>query len=208
MTENRVTEEKTIGELKAEHASKTARIMVGYLDATERIRQEAQPDEGRYLDRLSDQERMKLLYEQKSAKADEAYREAFDAYATQTEAFRQEHEARVKALSQRLFGVANADAAARAATASESELASMLDYAALAGNKDLAKAAFVAAHTRGAGHLVGRYFDEAAPDARDLYQEYSQRLPQEVLERQGDVGRVVQKPDLDRLMPPLRAGGA
>jgi hypothetical protein len=204
MTENSATEEKTIEQIIAEHASATARIMTGYLDETERIRQESTPAAGTYLDRLSDQERMNLLFEQKSAKAGEVYREAFDAYATQTEAFHAAHQARVAALESRLFGVTDAAAAARAATASESELADMLDFARLSGNKALGQAAFVAAHTRGAGALVGRYF-ETDETARGLYQEYSQRVPQEVLALQDDVGRVVQEPDYARLMPPARA---
>jgi hypothetical protein len=207
MTENSVTEAKTIGELTAEHASKTAEIMVGYLDETERIRQESTPAAGTYLDRLSDQERMNLLFEQKSAQAGAAYTSTREAYAAQTEAFHAAHQARVAALESRLFGVTDAAAAARAAVASEDELADMLDFARLSGNRDLGKAAFVGAHSRGAGELISRYF-ETDETARGLYQEYSQRLPQEVLERQGDVGRVVQKPDLDRLTPPLRAGGA
>ncbi len=205
MTEISENKEKTIGEITAEHASETARIMVGYLNETERIRQESTPEDGTYLDRLSGEERMNLLFEQKSERAGVAYREAFDAYEAQTAAFHAEHEARVRTLGERLFKVEDTAAASRAATATEPELADMLDFARLSDNRDLGRAAFVAAHHRGAGELISRYF-ETDETARGLYQEYSQRLPQEVLERQGDVGRVVQKPDLDRLMPPARAG--
>lgn len=200
-----MSEETTLEQIIAEHASKTAAIMNEYLDRTDEIRQEMAPEDGRYLDMLPDQERMSLLFGQKSEKAAEAYREAFDAYATQTAAFHQDHEARVRTLQERLFKVEDTAAASRAATATETELADMLDFASLSGNKDLGRAAFVAAHSRGAGHLVGRFFDEVDPDARGPYQEYAERVPRDVLERQGDVGRVVQPPDLDRLMPPARA---
>ncbi len=206
VTEETTAQEATLEQIIAEHASKTAEIMTGYLDETERIRQESTPEDGRYLDQLSDQDRTALLYQQKVARVDAAHTSTREAYATQTEAFHAEHAARVKVLEARLFKVEDTAAASRAATASESDLASMLDFARLSGNKGLGRAAFVGAHARGAGHLVGRFFDEVDPDARAPYQEYAQRVAPEVLERQRDATRVVQEPDYARLMPPARVG--
>jgi hypothetical protein len=199
-----MNQEITLDELKAEHASETGRIMNAYLDETERIRQETAPEDGRYLDKLSSEERMNLLYEQKVGRAGEAYESTRDAYAAQTQAFHEAHQARVRTLQERLFKVTDTATASRAATASETELSDMLSYARLSGNTDLGRAAFTAAHARSAGHLLGQYF-ETDPEAQGLYQEYSGRVAPEVLARQTDTGRVVQPPDLDRLMPPARA---
>ncbi len=109
---------------------------------------------------------------------------------------------RTDALKGRLFGVSDAGALSRAALADEGELSTLLDVASQAGNGDLARAVFVAAHHKGAGDLVARYFDGIDPEARGLYGELSDAPSPELLERQRTtIDRVVQMPDPDSLTP-------
>lgn len=86
--------------------------------------------------------------------------------------------------------------------ASDDELTSLLDIASRAGNKDLAKAVFVAAEQRGLGEHMATYFDQIDPDASELYSEWTEIPDEEVLERQADnVDVVVYGADPDSLMP-------
>lgn len=142
------------------------------------------------------------MREQKAQKAAEAHERTVREYAREVERYQAELARRTDALKGRLFGVADAGALSRAAVADEGALAEMLEDANLAGNADLARAVFVAAHRRGAGDLVGRFFDGTDPEARGLYQEWADVPPPEVLERQrSGVDRVVQMPDPDSLTP-------
>lgn len=68
--------------------------------------------------------------------------------------------------------------------ADDAALARMLEHAARASNFTLAKAAFVEAHLRGLGGVIGRYFDEVDDEARELYQEMQEAPSEEMLERQ------------------------
>ncbi len=81
----------------------------------------------------------------------------------------------------------------------------MLNIATHAGNQDLARAVFVAAEQRGLGDLMARYFDEVDPEARALYQEWTELPSAEALKRKSEkLPTLVQKPDPDRLMPPAK----
>ena len=199
--------EKTVHGMQAEHGQKAAGILNGYHATIDAIRGERQPEAGAYLDRLTDEQRMDLMREQKTERAGAARREALEAYTAAVEGY---HEGLQGHLKGHLFGVGGPDGAAalsRTVTASEGELAAYLDVAEQAGNRDLARAVFVAAKRRGSGDLMARYFDNVDPEARELYQEWAAIPPAEVLERQREgIERVVAEPDPDRLMPPPRVG--
>ncbi len=196
---------KTIQEIKQEHGSRAAEIALGYQDTLTEIRNRMELEDSPYSDRLTDEERFRILREEKAEMAQEAHHKAREAYAKEVERYAGEVAQRRTQLKGRLFGVEGSEALARAATASESELGSMLDIAAQAGSEDLARAVFVAAENRGLGDLVGRYFDEVDHEARSLYGEWSELPSEEQLERQREnVERVIQPPDYDRLMPPAR----
>jgi hypothetical protein len=162
---------------------------------------------GMYLDRLSDQQRYELLREQKGQAVDEACARHREEYREQLERFGAELSERTNYLRERLFKVSDTGAGSRAATANEDELAGMLDYAMLAGLGELGRAVFVAAEMRGLADLMGRYFSEIDPDARDLYNEWRQAPTPETLERQIEgVEQIVHRPSTDDLMSGLRVG--
>jgi hypothetical protein len=196
---------KTVQDIQVQQSHNAAEIINSYLDSIDAIRAERETTEGGYLDRLNDEQRMSLLFEQKSERADEANQQALKAYSEEVERYHQELSQRSTHLKKRLFSVDGPDGAAalsRAITATEGELAAYLDVAEQASNEDLARAVFVAAQRRGLGDLMHRYFDEIDQEAGMLYQEWSALPAQEVLERQREgVGRVVQPPDYDRLKP-------
>ncbi len=194
--------EKSIREIKAEHSAKTGSIMTGYQDEIQQIRATKKPAEGGYLDRLSDGQRFQLLREEKARKAAEAHERTIREYTREVDRYHAEIAKRTSTLKVRLFGVEDAGALSRAALADETELSTLLDVASQAGSEDLARAVFVAAHNRGAGEVMSRYFDAADPEARELYGEWNNVPPPELLERQrATVGRVVQMPDPDSLTP-------
>jgi hypothetical protein len=198
---------KTIVDIQQEHASRAGGLLSEYQDTIGAIREQREPEDGGYLDRLTDEQRMGLLREQKTEKANEAYNDVVGAYTSEIERYHTEIAQRRGELKTRLFGVTGSEGAAtlsRAALASGGELAMLMDVAATTGNTELAKAAFVVAERRGMGDLVARFFDEVDPEARELYGEWSQVPDEDVLTRQIEsVERVVPKPD--RLMPAMSA---
>lgn len=197
---------KTVQEIKQEHSRRASEIALGYQDALAGIRGRMELEDHRYNERLRDEERFRILREEKAERADEVYRKTREAYAAEVERYAGEVAQRRHHLKEHLFKVVGSEALARAAVASEAELASMLDIAAQAGSEDLARAVFVAAENRGLGNLTARYFDEVNHEGRSLYAEWSELPSEEQLERQGEnIDHVVGPPDYDRLMPPARA---
>ena len=203
-----MTEEKTIQEMNAEHGAKEAEILTADFDAQQETRELREPEEGVYLDRLSAEQRMSLLREQKAEREEERYSRTTEAMTAENGRYQEELAKRTSHLKEQLFGVAGPDGAAalsRTVTASEGELEAYLDVAIQANNRDLARAVFVAAERRGSGDLMARYFDEVAPEARALYQEWTEIPSAEALKRKSEkLTTLVQKPDADRLMPPAR----
>lgn len=201
--------ERTIHDLQAEHGRASTEILAGYHAEIDAIKEEREPEAGAYLDRLTDEQRMNLMREQKAERGGAAHREALEAYTAAVEGYHEGLERRQGRLKARLFGVGGPDGAAalsRTVTASEGELSAYLDVAELSGNEDLARAVFVAAERRGSGDLMARYFDNVDPEARELYQEWTSIPPAEVLERQREgVGTILPEPDPAGLMPFARA---
>ncbi len=195
--------EKTISEIQQEYGSAGAEILTRYHDTLAEIKGDRDIEPGLYADRLSDQQRLELLREQKSRQVDEARARTIDEYREHLERAHAELEERASKLRERLYLVENTTALSNAATADEEGLSAMLNIAAHAEDKTLARAVFVAAENRGLGDLVGRYFDEVDPEARELYNEWREVPSREVLERQAQsVEQLVHRPSVYTLMPP------
>ena len=205
---NRMTD-KTIQEIREEHGAKASGILSGYYAELDAIRGMREPEEGAYLERLSDGERFGLLMEQKATRANEARRRTVDAYRREHEAYQEEVRARAGYVEGKLFGMSSPESAAvlsRAALASEEELGTMLDLAKASGNHELATAALVGAERRGFAELVVRALEHAGDETRGLYHEWAERPPDEVLARQAEQAEaIVERPSPERLAgpPPL-----
>jgi hypothetical protein len=144
---------------------------------------------------------MSLLRDQKMEKATEAHEHAFSSYTEQVEYYHRQLEKRANHIKGELFRVEDAGALSRAATATDAELGAMLEIAAQAQNSELGRAVFVSAEQRGLGNLMKDYFDKLNPEGRELYGEWSEIPPQEVLERQLDIEAILPAPSADELMP-------
>ena len=197
---------RTVPEIREAFGEASAGILTGHMDALDAIRAETAPEDGRYLDRLPPQERLALMREQKGERAREGADRAREAYADALDSYQTELSERSDFLRGRLFGVGDAGALSRAALATDAELGTLLEVAAHAGNAELGRAVFVAAEQRGLGDLMARYFDRVDPEARDLYGEWAEVPPADVLERQREnAGTLIPDPDPDRLTAPARA---
>jgi hypothetical protein len=168
--------DKSIPEIQAEHGAKASETLVGYQDALQEIREIREPDEaGAAADYLSPDGRMRLLTDQKVERAEDLHARTLEEYTTEVERYHEALSERTQSLKERLFGITGPDGAAalsRTVTASEGELEAYLDVAIQAGNRDLARAVFMAAERRGSGDLMARYFDEVDSEARELYAEW------------------------------------
>jgi len=206
-----MTEKKTIQEIKAEYGQKTAGILNGYHQELDDIRGERKLEPGAYLDDLNDAQRFRILKERKAERAEEARRRALDAYRREVSGYHEEVRARAGYVEGALFGMSSPESAAvltRAALASEQELETLLDVAAASGNVELATAAMVGAERRGFAELVVRALEHAGPEARELYAEWREAPPEEVLARQLEQAEtIVAPPDYERLVgaPPINS---
>jgi hypothetical protein len=207
MTEPRL-EAKTIHDIKSGFGEVGAGIANRYHEALDEIANTRTVEEmAGFWDRLTPEERSRLLLEHKADRASEVHSKALEDYRSTLEDYRSGLEERSSYLRPRLFGVEDAGTLSRVALASDDELTTLMDRAALADNRQLAKAVFFEATQRGAGDLMARYFDEVDPEARTMYEEWSEIPSAEVLERQGEsVETIIPAPELERLTPPARAG--
>lgn len=198
--------DKTIHEIKEEFGSSGPAALNRYHETLAAIAAERDPEEGRYLDRLPPQERMRLMREQKAERAGDLTRQAREDYAAEVSKYHAELAERTDYLKGRLFRVEDAGALSRAALATDTELGAMLELAAHAGNAELGRAVFVAAEQRGLGDLMASYFDRVEPEARELYQEWAEIPPPEILTRQREsVETILPELNPDRLMPTAAA---
>ena len=198
---------KTIQQIREGHGAKAAALLRDYYAEIDRIRDQREPElKGGYFDRLTDEQRMTLLRDQKREKADAVHRRTVDAYRREQEAYQQQVRARAGYVEGKMFGMSSPESAAvltRAALASEEELGTMLDMAAASGNQELATAALVGAERRGFAELVVRALEHAGPETRELYHEWADRPPEEVLARQAEQAEaIVERPSPERLEAP------
>jgi hypothetical protein len=193
--------DKTIPEIKEAFARSGASTLNRYHERLAEIAQEREPEAGGYLERLTDEQRASLLREQKTERAGEITQRAREDYAAEVERYHAELSKRAGYLKGRLFKVEAAGALSRAALATDAELGAMLELAAHAGNAELGRAVFVASEQRGLGNLMAAFFDRIDPECRELYEEYAEIPPPEILERQTDsVETLIPEPDPERLM--------
>jgi hypothetical protein len=192
---------KTIYEIAEQFSSEGPSVINNYYTELDEIRGIRQSEAGSYLDRLTDEQRMGLLRDQKMEKATESYEHAFARYEGQVEYHESQLEKRGNYITGELFKVEDAGALARAATASDAELGAMLELAAQAQNAELGRAVFVAAEQRGLGNLMKDYFDKLNPEGRELYEEYLAIPSPEILERRRDIESILPAPNPDELMP-------
>jgi hypothetical protein len=191
---------KTIGEIQEQFSSEGPAIINEYYSDVGEIRDLRSPADGSYLDRLTDEQRMALLQDQKMEEAVKAHEHAVSSYREQVEYYHRQLEKRTNHIREQLFKVGDAGALSRAATATDAELGAMLEIAAQAQNAELGRAVFVAAEQRGLGDLMASYFDKLNPEGRGLYEEWTQIPPQEILDRQLDVEAVLPAPDPNSLI--------
>src|SRR5215211_1531836 len=199
--------DRTIPEIQEEAGRIGSEILTDWHNTLDAIKGDREPEAGLYLDRLNDEQRMALLREQKERSMDEARARTIEEYRANRERYRDEALARTARLKRELFGEHHAERIERMALASEEELARLMDRASFTESQELAQAVFMEAHSREAGDLVARYFDEVDPEARDLYNEWREAPGAEVLERQIEsVETIVHRPSVDSLMPGPRVG--
>jgi hypothetical protein len=146
--------EKTIHEIKGDFGSEGAAILNSYHDSLNQIKAQREPEAGGYLDRLTDEQRMSLLREQKAEQTREIHSPTVETYRAEIERYHEELFGRVGYLKDRLFKVEDAGALSRVALATDNELGTLLEIAAHAGNTELGRAVFVAAEQRGARACV------------------------------------------------------
>ncbi len=196
---------KSVQEINAEHGQRAGELLTGVYDRLDDIRDHERLEESSYLRRMNPQERFRLLQAQKREKAEELRRETVERYRAEVEAYHVALESREKELRESLFGGLDAPTLAAAASAADEALPRILEAAVAAGNAELAKAAFVAASSRGLDEVIVRYL-ETDGEARELYHELKAVPPEEARERQLDsVEQVVPEVDPERLAgsPPV-----
>jgi hypothetical protein len=191
---------KTIGEIQEEFASKSGEILNGHLDDVSRIKARSELTDGAYLDRLSPEQRMSVLREEKAEEARDVSEKAREAYAQEVESYLQDIAKRALYLRERLFEVEDAGALSRAALATDAELSTLMNIAAKAGNRELGKAVFAVAEGRGMGDLMMAYY-RLDPEAEELYAEYTSIPSEEILEcRANSAEALIPDPDPDSLV--------
>jgi hypothetical protein len=194
--------DKSIQVLKQEFSSSASSTLGSYQADLDEIKADMSPAGGAYLERLTDEQRMDLLREQKMERAKEITERARKDYTAVVERYHDALSKRADFLREHLFNVEDASALSRAALATDAELGAMMELASTASNAELGRAVFVAAEQRGLGEHMHTYFDKMKPEGRGLYQEWVEIPPAEVLQRQiNNVDVVIPDPDPDALIP-------
>ncbi len=188
--------EKTIHENEATYGERAADIVSDWYETQDEITRSAVSVEGPHADLLTDDQRAEVVRTQKAERASAAAEGFREQYRKLTRERNEAVRTRTSALREQLFEVEDAGALARAALASDAGLGSMLELAAHAGNRDLARAVFVAADQRGLGDLLSTYFERLDPEAGERYQEWKAAPTEEVLERRlADAETIFAPPD-------------
>src|SRR5215208_3828741 len=102
---------KILQEIQTEHGRNASEIMNSYLDTIDEIRAQKEPEAGGYLNRLTDDQRLDLLREQKTRRADEAHGKTLEAYTAEVERDHNKLAQRPTHLKHRLFSVEGPDGA-------------------------------------------------------------------------------------------------
>jgi len=175
--------EKTIHETEASYGAKAAEILRSWHETQDEITRSVEAVEGGYSEYLTDGGRAQVVRKQKAERAGAKAEEYRREYTKLTEERNHTARTRTRALRERLFGVEDGGALARAAVATDAQLGGMLELAIHADNADLARAVFAAASQRELADLMNRYFKQVNPEAGELYQEWKSAPSEESLER-------------------------
>jgi hypothetical protein len=203
--------DKTTEELIHDHQARASKLLLGWEDRKSQIRESGDLREsGGYADRLSDEERRRILLKEKREAAEEGYQRTLEDYRKEVVRYHDELDARLEHVEEQLFSVKDASAIATAARASDEELSTLMDRALLTRNHAFAHAIAVEAHARGMGDLLHRFFEESGDDkARALYAEFSNAPSRESRALQLEsIDRIVQPLNQDRLIPYARANSS
>ena len=136
---------ETIPEMKAKQAQREAEMLRVWHAELDEIKAHAEPDAGPYLDRLSHEQRGEILREQKEDRLDRQRDVVLEEYTSTFDDFREAHDRRAKWLDKRLYHVEGPGAGAMvsgAVTASDEDLARMLEGAIRTNNAELGKVVF------------------------------------------------------------------
>jgi hypothetical protein len=117
---------KTIHQIREEFASAASGVLSNYHARRDEIRSQRQPEAGAYLDRLNDEQRMRVLREQMMEQLTDLTEESREAYAAEVEAYHDALSKRTAFLKESLFKVEDAGALSRAALATDTELGTLL----------------------------------------------------------------------------------
>ena len=199
--------EENIGDIRVSFGREQTRIVHEYGDLVDRVAQRGSESvENREYMPYANVE--KILLDSKEAELKAAVpeyraqlREAYDDYVERLNE-------RADYVKSELFGgIEDSGALARAALATKEELEELMDMAAMTGNRELARIAFVAGERKGHGEIVHRFLTEVDPNARSLYEEFLSIPSEEQLARQRqNLDRLIAAPDRDRLIPRPKAG--
>ncbi len=191
---------KTIEQINAAHAERASGMLNGFLDERNRIRDEERLEDSPYLHRLTPEQRFAALQSQKTERVAELRRSVVEDYRAEVLDYHARLAHRREELEEELFGGGlDSRTLAAAASADDDALPRILQAAIAAGDAELARAAFVAAETRGLSEVTLSYL-QADPEAREVYRELKSIPSEEVRERQLDVERVVPEVESERLM--------
>jgi hypothetical protein len=196
---------KTIHETEATYGEKAAGIVRGWHEAQDEIARSHEPVEGGFSEYLTDEGRARVVRERKAERAGAAASEFRRKYEAMTKERNEAVRDRTSALRDELFRVEDSGALSRAALATDAELGAMLELAAHAGSKDLARAVFAAAAQRELGDVLSTYFERVDPQAH-LYAELKEAPSEESLERRlADAQIIFAAPDASDFAPTLGA---
>jgi len=175
--------EQRISDIQAKHSEAAASILNGLYRRYDEIAEEKLDDGELHFGRLDDAQKAAALRDHRLDLATKARREAKHEYTESVRSYREQLEARKAEAEAELYGHgddSSADLLARAALASDQELANLAQLASKTGNTALRRAALVAGEQRGLASTLAETLDD---QARELYAEISDAPPTEVLDR-------------------------
>jgi len=202
---------RTIHEIEASGSEQAAEIVRDWYEARDRIARQTVDIDGPHAELLTPEQRMRAAAEQKAAQAAQKAQEYRSEYEEFTSQRNEDVLSRKQFLHKELYAATPENAAifANAALATDEQLAEMVEMAHSTGLAEVGRAAFVAAQRRELGEVVAAYFDKLNPEARELYQEYSQAPSEESLEnRLADAETIFAAPEPSEFTSPSYAGMA
>jgi len=193
---------ETIYEIEKVGSERATELVRDWYTTLDEIKASRVEISGPHADLLTEEQRLQAAADAKAQKAAQKAQEYRSDYEELTQGRNDAVRSRTRKLHKELMTVESTSALAEARKGDVGALLDMVDMAAHAGNPEFARAAFSVAAKRQLGDVVAAYFDKVAPEARDLYAEYSQAPTEETLEnRLADAARIFAAPDPRSLIP-------